>query len=181
MSSASASCSTALFPTPIGPVRSNTGVTETSLTPHSNQEGPGDPEPRHAGTCDNGDDHITAAPLGYDESGLALDYPALYQVSAPCLRADWSWENVLVGQNGTRPPPCMRWRGPGPAALRQTAGYPANPASHATRRYQAPTRSASFPALPASRGRPRMVPVSNGENISTAFLAVTQESAAIHF
>jgi len=75
----------------------------------------------------------------------------------------------------------MRWRGPRPAALRWTAGYPANPASHTTRRYQAPAQSASFPALPASRGHPQVVPVSNGENISTAFLAVTQESAAIHF
>ena|SRR5712692_5026361 len=62
----------------------------------------------------------------------------------------------------------------GPPVTRQ------NPASRAVRRYRAPAGSASFPAHPTSRGCPRTVPVSNGESISTAFLTVAQESAAIH-
>lgn len=35
--------------------------------------------------------------------------------------------------------------------------------------------------FPCPRGYPRVVPVSNGENIFTAFAAVAQESAGIHF
>jgi len=52
------------------------------------------------------------------------------------------------------------------------ARHPPVPSTHA---------KCQFPSLPASRSRPRMVPVSNGENISTAFRTVMQESAAIHF
>jgi hypothetical protein len=38
-----------------------------------------------------------------------------------------------------------------------------------------------FPGSSRVPGSPRVVPVSNGESISTAFPAVAQESGAIHF
>src|SRR5580704_11849105 len=32
--------------------------------------------------------------------------------------------NTFAGQNRARPPPCMRWRGPGPATLHQVGQLP---------------------------------------------------------
>ena len=49
------------------------------------------------------------------------------------------------------------------------------------RQGQAPPGNTGFPAFPAPRGCPRMVPVSNGECISTACASVAQELAGIHF
>jgi hypothetical protein len=49
----------------------------------------------------------------------------------------------------------------------RSASLLAFPALRAARQCQAPARITSFPVLPASRGCPRMVPVSNGESIST--------------
>jgi hypothetical protein len=49
----------------------------------------------------------------------------------------------------------------------RSASRLAFPALRAARQCQAPARITSFPVLPASRGCPRMVPVSNGECIST--------------
>jgi hypothetical protein len=46
---------------------------------------------------------------------------------------------------------------------------------------QVPARNTGFPVLPASRSYPRMVPVSNGESISTASVSVAQEPTGIHF
>ena len=62
-----------------------------------------------------------------------------------------------------------------------SAGCPASPALRAARQGQAPARTAGFPAIPASLGCPRMVPVSNGECISTRCASVAQEPAGIHF
>jgi hypothetical protein len=62
-----------------------------------------------------------------------------------------------------------------------SASCPASPALRAARQGQAPARTAGFPAIPASLGCPRMVPVSNGECISTACASVAQEPAGIHF
>ena len=62
-----------------------------------------------------------------------------------------------------------------------SASCPAFPALRAARQGQAPARTAGFPAIPASLGCPRMVPVSNGECISTACASVAQEPAGIHF
>ena len=61
-----------------------------------------------------------------------------------------------------------------------SASCPASPALRAARQGQAPARTAGFPAIPASPGCPRMVPVSNGECISTACASVAQEPAGIH-
>ena len=47
------------------------------------------------------------------------------------------------------------------------------------RQGQAPPGNTGFPAFPAPRGCPRMVPVSNGESISTPSAQVTQEPAGI--
>jgi hypothetical protein len=47
-------------------------------------------------------------------------------------------------------------------------GFPDSPAPHAARRCQAPAVNTGFPAFPAPRGNPQMVPVSCGESISTA-------------
>jgi hypothetical protein len=61
-----------------------------------------------------------------------------------------------------------------------SASCPASPAPRAARQGQAPARTAGFPAIPASLGCPRMVPVSNGECISTACASVAQEPTGIH-
>jgi hypothetical protein len=50
-----------------------------------------------------------------------------------------------------------------------------------TRQCQAPALGAGFPAPPASRGNPRMMPVSNGECISTASAGAAQDPATISF
>ena len=56
------------------------------------------------------------------------------------------------------------------------------PRRHAPpRRCQTPAANTGFPAFPASRGSPRMVPVPCGECISTPSASVTQEPAGIHF
>ena len=62
-----------------------------------------------------------------------------------CLRAGRKRENACIGQNTTRPPPCMRWRGPRLATSRSARRLPGSPG--VTRR----------PPVP---GDPRDVPVS---------------------
>jgi hypothetical protein len=77
-------------------------------------------------------------------------------------------KTLHVGQNATRPPPCMRWRGPclaSPPRIGQLPGLPG-----AARRPPAPDTRAihRFPGpFPRPRSCPQMVPVSNGESIST--------------
>jgi hypothetical protein len=100
--------------------------------------------------------------LSYDESGLVLDYPGIavrarlpaflpipgglaHSAPTQCLPAGERWQNVHIGHNRARPPPCMRWRGPRPAAPRH--GPPV-------------TRQARRHAPPASTGDPREMPVS---------------------
>jgi hypothetical protein len=64
---------------------------------------------------------------------------------------------------------------------------PVRPVSRPTR-HRAPPAGARNPRkapvarfLPRSRSFPRMVPVSNGEDISTPLAGVAQESTIIHF
>jgi hypothetical protein len=77
-------------------------------------------------------------------------------------------KTLHVGQNATRPPPCMRWRGPclaSPPRIGQLPGLPG-----AARRPPAPDTRAihRFPGpFPRPRSCPQMVPVSDGESIST--------------
>ena len=54
----------------------------------------------------------------------------------PCLRAARGRENVFIEQNTTRPPPCMRWRGPCLAASHPARQSPGSPG--ATRRPPVP-------------------------------------------
>src|SRR5437763_1563294 len=77
--------------------------------------------------------------------------------------------SACVGQNKTRSPPCMRCRGPrlGLAASGQPVAWPSR-RGHAARQSQEPALGSGCPAPPTSRSRPRAVPVSNGESISTA-------------
>jgi hypothetical protein len=62
------------------------------------------------------------------------------------------------------------------------AGCPSRPAPRAARRGQAPVSWSRFPG-PFSRlwSYLQMVPVSDGESISTPLAGVAQESVAIHF
>lgn len=72
---------------------------------------------------------------------------------------------------------------PGFAAPDRPVAWP--PRGRARRSAQVPVRSTGFPVLLTSRSYPRsyprMVPVSNGESISTASASVAQESTGIHF
>ncbi len=100
--------------------------------------------------------------LSYDESGLVLDYPGIavraglphscqlraalpYLAPPQGLPAGRRWQNAYIGQERARPPPCMRWRGPRPAAPRHGP-----PVTRQTRRH----------APPAGTGDPREIPVS---------------------
>jgi hypothetical protein len=65
--------------------------------------------------------------------------------------------SLPVGRLPGRPAPCA------PAGVRHPPGKP------------------GLPAIPALRGKPRMVPVSSGECISTPSAPVAQEPAGIHF
>jgi hypothetical protein len=86
----------------------------------------------------------------------------------PGLPACRPGKNPSVGQNATRPPPCMRWRGPCLASPLRSGQLPGLPS--AARRPPGPdTRAINRSPGPFSRPRscPQMVSVSNGESIST--------------
>jgi len=77
-------------------------------------------------------------------------------------------KNLDGGQNATRPPPCMRWRGPCLASPHQIGQFPGLPG--AARRPPVPSTRKKYRSPGHSRvrrGCPQMVPVSNGECIST--------------
>ena len=77
--------------------------------------------------------------------------------------------SACAGQNKTRSPPCMRCRGPRLASPHQgqPVAWPSR-RGRAARQSQEPALGSGRPAPPTSRSRPRAVPVSNGESISTA-------------
>ena len=90
------------------------------------------------------------------------------QIGTPRFASVSSRQNPCVGQNATRPPPCMRWRGPCLASPHGSGQLPGLPS--AARRPPGPdTRAIS--RSPGSFSRPRSCPqvvsVSNGESIST--------------
>ena len=76
---------------------------------------------------------------------------------------------------------------PFPVRLVSRLAGPGRPVARPPRRHapprqcQTPAANTGFPAFPASRGSPRMVPVPCGECISTPSASVTQEPAGIHF
>ena len=94
-------------------------------------------------------------------------------MAAPrCSRA----RNDLCRYNRARPPPCMRWRGPCLATLCQVSQLPGlpgpagRPLVRCTRgRYRFPDPWPRLPGFP-----PGVVPVSNGESISTVPASVAQ-------
>src|SRR5712671_1935961 len=61
----------------------------------------------------------------------------------------------------------MQGTSPGLAASGQPVAWPSR-RGHAARQSQEPALGSGCPAPPTSRSRPRAVPVSNGESISTA-------------
>jgi hypothetical protein len=78
-------------------------------------------------------------------------------------------------------PSMYEMEGPCPASPRPLASCLAWPAPRAARRGQIPARGPVSRLLPRSRGRPRVVPVSSGESISTASATTAQGPAASHF
>ena len=83
--------------------------------------------------------------------------------------------SAYAGPNRARSPPCMRCRGPRLASPHQgqPVAWPSR-RGRAARQSQEPALGSGRPAPPTSRSRPRAVPVSNGESISTSS---TQDSA----
>jgi hypothetical protein len=75
---------------------------------------------------------------------------------------------------------------PFPVRLVSRLAGPGRPVARPPRRHapprqcQTPAKNTGFPAFPASRGSPRMVPVPCGECISTPSASVTQELTGIH-
>jgi hypothetical protein len=92
-----------------------------------------------------------------------------------------TWKNRYIGHKRTRPPPCMRWRGPRLASPLPGDRLPSLPALRAARRCQVPASVTGFPAPSAFRSFLRMVPVSNGGVFLSPQAMVAQESAGIHF
>ena len=78
-------------------------------------------------------------------------------------------------------PSMYEMEGPCPASPRPLASCLAWPTPRAARRGQIPARGPVSRLLPRSRGRPRVVPVSSGESISTASATTAQGSAASYF
>ena len=92
-----------------------------------------------------------------------------------------SWHTRSCRAESGRAPPCMRWRGP--ARPRR-----ARPASCLAVPRRVPPAGARYPCerpvarfLPRSRGHPQVVPVSNGESISTASASATQGACGQEF
>ena len=77
--------------------------------------------------------------------------------------------SACVGQNKNKVPSMYEMQGtsPGLAASGQPVTWPSR-RGHAARQSQEPALGSGCPAPPTSRSRPRAVPVSNGESISTA-------------
>jgi len=112
-------------------------------------------------------------------------------IPLPCVKADTREEGARrseIGQNRTRPPPCMRWRGPCLAASHQVSRLPCltlcrtrrpvarppgteprRPVAQPPRPYGPPAGAVHPREVPVSRflSRPRsslrVVPVSDGE------------------
>ena len=78
-------------------------------------------------------------------------------------------------------PSMYEMEGPCPASPRLLASCLVFAAPRAARRGQVPAREPVSRLLPRSRGRPRAVPVSSGESISTASATTAQGPAASHF
>src|SRR5271165_2822481 len=78
-------------------------------------------------------------------------------------------------------PSMYEMEGPCPASPRLLASCLVFAAPRAARRGQVPARGPVSRLLPRSRGRPRVVPVSSGESISTASATTAQGPAASHF
>ena len=106
--------------------------------------------------------------------------PPIIAVGIPAPAGVRPWPRRSCRAESGKAPPCMRWRGL--ARPRR-----ARPASWLRRRC-APPAGARYPRewpvsrlLPRSRRRPRVVPVSSGESISTASASTAQGPAASHF
>ena len=78
-------------------------------------------------------------------------------------------------------PSMYEMEGPCPASPRLLASCLVFAAPRAARRGQVPARGPVSRLLPRSRGRPRVVPVSSGESISTASATTAQGPVASHF
>ena len=88
----------------------------------------------------------------------------------PSYRAEWNKAPSMYEMEGALPT--------SPHSVGQLPGLPGvacRPPGPGTRAKD------QFPDSSHARGCPRIVPVSSGESISTAFLSVAQESAAVHF
>jgi hypothetical protein len=119
------------------------------------------------------------APFMYEMKGALSGHAA---PDHPVTRApvpDRQLPSFPVPVRPVAQPPRLRSAGC-PAARVQSAGYPASwrRAPPAGARHPLESR---FPDLSRAPGDPRMVPVSNGECISTPSAPVAQEPAGIHF
>src|SRR6478672_7715251 len=100
----------------------------------------------------------------------------------PCLRAGRGRGECLYRAEHNEAPSMYEMEGASPGCV-----APGSPVAWQTRHYAPPAGTGNPRDVPVSRYIPRpgvapqTVPVSNGESISTAFPAVAQESAGIHF
>ena len=122
--------------------------------------------------------------------------PAAFSLTAPARPVSRPRGSSLAGfpaspvQLGRLPSftfPFLFPASPFPVRLVSRLAGPGRPVARPPRRHapprqcQTPAANTGFPAFPASRGSPRMVPVPCGECISTPSASVTQEPAGIHF
>ena len=106
-----------------------------------------------------------------DQFGLLPASPfRLWPVSQPRRSQLGRFPSFTVSSSAGLPP-----RRSGPSGSRRA------PAPRRRPPVPTPAANTGFPAFPASRGSPRIVPVPCGECISTPSASVTQEPAGIHF
>ena len=100
--------------------------------------------------------------------------------AGPGRRRSCRAESFLLGRI-RQGPPCMRWGALPGLATPDPASCLALPAPRTARRCQAPVQGTGLPAPPTLPGRPGVVPVSNGESISTASANTAQEPEVNYF